>query len=283
METPHTIQIGAARVTVLNAGDLQLRLADEFATPKEVWGPQYADVFDATLPFPSLSVLIQLDSVTTLVDTNDYAATMTPDNEYLIPGYIPPPPIATQLAGLGVAPDAVDHVIITHAHWDHFAGVTYLDGGSPAPRYPRARVYLGQPDWDGAEIQAALAQPDSLEARTLGALRARGLLELISAENAVAPGVTIIPTPGETPGHQIVRIQSDGATAYILGDLIHHPAEIEHPDWMVKWATPADMLASRQRFMAAALPENARLVAAHISALGRLEQAATGPRWQDID
>jgi glyoxylase-like metal-dependent hydrolase (beta-lactamase superfamily II) len=282
METPHTIQIGAARVTILNAGDLQLRLADEFATPREVWGPQYADAFDATLPFPSQSILIQLDGVTTLVDTNDYAATMTPDNEYLIPDYTPPPPIATQLANLGVAAETVDHIIITHAHWDHFAGVTYLDGGAPSPRYPRARVYLGQPDWDDDDIQTALAQLDSLEARTLGVIQARGLLELTTSERAVAPGVTIIPTPGETPGHQIVRIQSGGATAYILGDLVHHAAEIEHPDWMVKWATPADMLASRQRFIAAALPENALLIAAHIPTLGRLEQTATGVRWQDI-
>lgn len=282
METPHSIQIGAARVTILNAGDLQLRLAGEFATPEELWRPQYADVFDRMARFPSLSVLIQLAGATTLVDTNDYATTMTPDNEYLIPDYTPPPPIPAQLASLGFAPETVDHLIITHAHWDHFAGVTQAEGDGFALVYPRARVHLGQADWDDAEMQAALAQPDSLEARTLGVIHARGLLELIAGERAVAPGVTIIPTPGETPGHQIVRIQSDGATAYVLGDLIHHAVEIEHPDWMVKWANPATMLASRQRLMAAALPENALLIAAHISTIGQLQQTPDSMRWREV-
>jgi glyoxylase-like metal-dependent hydrolase (beta-lactamase superfamily II) len=283
METPRTLRVGAAQVSILNAGDLQLRLASEFATPEELWRPQYTDVFDVPALFPSLSALIQLDGVTALVDTNDYQATITPDTEYFIPGYTPPPSIATQLASMGVAPEMVDQLIITHAHWDHFAGVTRAGGNGYEPVYPRARVYLGQADWEDAETQTALANPDSLEARTLGAVNARGLLQFVSDTREIAPGITIIPAPGETPGHQIVRIHSGGETIYLLGDLIHHPVEIEHPDWMVTWATPAAMLASRQRLIADALAENALLIAAHIAFPGRLERTETGARWQDSE
>jgi len=38
----------------------------------------------------------------------------------------------------------------------------------------------------------------------------------------------------------------DNQTLYALGDLYHHPIEIEHPSWHVRWADPATTLASRR-------------------------------------
>ena len=109
------------------------------------------------------------------------------------------------------------------------------------------------------------------------------MLELVAGPLTLAPGVEIIPAPGETPGHQIVRVQSDGQTLYILGDLVHSPVEIERPDWMVTWATRDEMLASRQRLYADALAENALLTAAHIATTGRLERAGSGLRWAPVN
>ena len=148
MENRRAITVGAARVTMVNAGDMTLRLANEFAVPEEVWRPRYADVFDRPCLCPSLSALIEVNGARALVDTNDYRATVTPGSEYATPGYTPPPPIAEQLASLGVAPETVEAVIITHTHWDHFAGLTRLADGAYAPVYPQARVYLGQADWE---------------------------------------------------------------------------------------------------------------------------------------
>lgn len=283
MDSIRELRVGDARVTLINAGDMTVRMAGEYAgVPESDWRLDYAEAFDAPTPFPSLSVLIQCDGVTTLVDANDYRATVTPDSGYFTPDYTPPPPISEQLAALGVTPDAVAHVVITHAHWDHFAGVTRPASGGVEPVYPRARVYLGQGDWDDAEMRASLANTESLEARTLGAIHARGLLELVSGPRDVAPGVTIIPAPGETPGHQVVRVRSGGETLYILGDLIHHEAEITHPDWMVSWAEPESMRASKERLFADALNEGALLTAAHIAAPGKLVRTATGARWQPL-
>lgn len=276
------IRVGETRVTIINAGDMTLRLADELAVPETLWRPQYADIFDRHGLYPSLSVLIQHAGVTTLVDTNDYRATITAESAYYVPDYTPPPSIADQLASMGVKPEDVDHLVITHAHWDHFAGVTQPHDGGFAPTYPRARLYLGAADWDYEETQSGLADPASVETRTLGLMRERGLLELLPGPRTLAPGIDVLPSPGETPGHQIVRVRSGGETLYALGDLFHSEVEIEHPDWMVTWATPDSMLASRQRLMEDALAENALLIAAHIASPGRLERTATGMRWQAV-
>jgi glyoxylase-like metal-dependent hydrolase (beta-lactamase superfamily II) len=284
MSDTRTVRVGEARVTVINAGDMTLRLADEFAVPESLWRPQYEDLFDRPRLFPSLSALIQFNGATVLVDTNDYRATVTADSEYSVPDYTLPPSIPDQLISLGVRPEEVDHVVITHAHWDHFAGLTRpLDGGY-VPTYPRARVYLGAADWDYEELRKGLADPASLETRTLGLLRERGMLELLAGARTLAPGIDVLPAPGETPGHQIVRIRSaQGETLYILGDLFHSEVEVERPDWMVTWAEPEPMLASRRRLMDDALAENALLIAAHIPSIGRLEQTSSGIRWQAVE
>src|SRR5262249_39214183 len=189
------------------------------------------------------------------------------------------PGIPAQLATLGVGVEDVQHVVITHAHWDHYAGTTALRGGGYEPTFPGARCYLGRADWEREEMRTALQDAASLEAQTLGVLDAHGLLVPVEGDQPLAPGIEIRMAPGETPGHQIVRVASGGRTLYCLGDLFHSPVEVEHPDWMVSWAEPETTLASRKALIATALAEDALLVAAHIATVGRLERAGDSVRW----
>ncbi|MGH2502410.1 MAG: MBL fold metallo-hydrolase [Ktedonobacterales bacterium] len=273
-------QVGAARVTPLNAGDLRMRLADEMAVPESVWRPRYAELFDQTMVCPSLSVYVELEDLRLLVDANDYRATVAPGSEYALgANYTPPPDIPTQLAALGAPRETITQVVITHAHWDHYAGVTIPADGGIALTYPQARHSLGGADWRDGEMQAALGDPTSLEARTLGALHARGVLNLVEGRETLAEGVEILPAPGETPGPQVVRVRSHGETLYIVGDLLHHSIEVERPDWMVTWADPASMVETRRWLLADALAERALVIAAHIATPGHIERAGDGMRW----
>ncbi len=276
-----TLRVGDARVAMLNAGNMRLVLSAELAVPEALWRPQYADLFERPDVCPSLSVYVEHQGVRVLVDANDYRGTMTPDSQYALPDYAPPPPIPEQLASLGVRPDDVTHVVITHAHWDHYAGTTTAANGECAPTFPRARYALGAADWRDADLQAEVRDPASLEARSLGILENRGVLHLVEGPERIAEGVDILPAPGETPGHQIVRVQSAGETLYIVGDVIHHAIEVAHPDWMVSWADAETMLATRRWLFQAALDDHALLIAAHIAAPGRIERAGQGMRWVD--
>jgi glyoxylase-like metal-dependent hydrolase (beta-lactamase superfamily II) len=275
------VRVGSARVYILNAGDMRLRLAEEMAVPESEWRPQYADTFDQPALFPSLSVFVQDGDVKVLVDANDYRATVAPDNPYAIPGYTPPPPIPDQLADLGVTSEDITDVVITHTHWDHFAGTTSPASSGHEPTFPRARYYLGAADWEDAEMQAALADESSLEARTLGTLYRRGALHLVEQRQPISTAIEIIPAPGETKGHQIVRIHSGGETLYVVGDLFHHDVEVEHPEWMVTWADAESMIETRRWLLEDALAENAYIVAAHIATLGRIERTDHGLRWSE--
>jgi glyoxylase-like metal-dependent hydrolase (beta-lactamase superfamily II) len=280
MQENVTLQIGDARVTALNTGNLRLLLSAEMAVPEAVWRPAYADLFERPGVCPSLSVYVELAGARVLVDIGDYRATVAPDSEYALAEYTPPPPIPEQLASLGVRREEITQVVITHCHWDHYAGVTTASADGPAPTFPRASYYLGAADWADAEMQAALRDPDALEARTLGALHARGALRLVEGRERVADGIEIVPASGETPGHQIVRVHSNGETLYIVGDLFHHSVELEHPEWMVTWADPTTMRATRQWLMRDAQAERATIIAAHIFGAGRIAATAGGEtRW----
>jgi glyoxylase-like metal-dependent hydrolase (beta-lactamase superfamily II) len=276
-----TFALGSVRVTVLNAGDMRVRLADEYAVPETIWRPGYAALFDQPSILPSLSVYVALPGIRMLVDANDYRATVTPESTYTLADYTPPPPLPAQLASLGAQPEDITHVVITHAHWDHYAGVTTPTGAGYAPTFPNARYYLGAADWRDAEVQQALHEQTSLEARTLGVLWEQGMLHLVEAPEQLADGIAILPAPGETPGHQVVRVQSAGETLYIIGDLLHHAIELPHPDWMVTWADAETMRETRRWLLDDALASNARLIAAHIASVGRVERDGGGLRWRD--
>lgn len=278
-EQPRRIQVGEATVTIINVGDLRFSLRDELAVPEEEWRPAHADAFAAPLVFPSQCFHIAASGLSLMVDAGHYNV---PDgSDFAIPGYLPPPTLPDQLAQAGIRPEDVQYVIITHAHWDHFNGVMRAVNGANAPTFPNARHLLGRADWDDAEMRAALARPDSLQGRTLGMLHQAGLLEPVEGDRDLGGGVRLVATPGESPGHMAVRVESRGQVLYCVGDLYHHPVEVERPEWMATWADRAATLASRARLAEAALAEDARLVAAHIASVGRLARTGESVRWVD--
>jgi len=280
-EYTRTVPLGAAVVSVINMGDIRLKLAKTLNVPESEWRPRYGEIFEQALIFPSQCVHIALPGASVLVDAGDFTLSFPPDSPYFQPGYQPPPGLIDQLRQQGIHPGDITHLIITHAHFDHYSGVTTQRDGHYVPAFPNARCFLGRADWENPETQQALQDPDSEDSHTLGVLHRLGLLELVEGDREMLPGVRIIAAPGESPGHQIVRVHSEGQTLYCLGDLYHHAVEVEQPAWMAQWANPDTTVASRHALAEAALAENALLVAAHMP-VGRLEHSRPGVRWIEV-
>ncbi len=276
-----TIPLGASAVSVINVGDIRLKLAKTLNVPESAWRPRYGEIFEQAFIFPSQCVHIALPGASVLVDAGDFTLSFPPDSPYFQPGYQPPPGVIAQLHEKGIHPGDITHLIITHAHFDHYSGVTTQRDGHYVPAFPNAHCFLGRADWENPETQQALQDPDSEDSHTLGALHRLGLLELVEGDRELLPGVRIIAAPGESAGHQIVRVHSEGQTLYCLGDLYHHAVEVEQPEWMAEWAIADANIASRHALADAALAENALLVAAHMP-VGRLERAGSGARWIEV-
>jgi glyoxylase-like metal-dependent hydrolase (beta-lactamase superfamily II) len=277
---PHhirTIGVGATRVHIINIGDVQEDL-NGLLSPTEADRTTHRDLFDQPARLPIQSVLLDTPGAQILVDAGAYD--YPPDSPLLIPGYTPPPDLMASLAEIDVGLKAITHVVITHAHGDHFNALTAPEGGGWMPVYPNARHYLGRGDWE--KMQAALADPTSLESRTFGVLYERRQLELVENPTDLPGGVTILPAPGESPGHQVVRVHSEGQVLYCIGDLYHVTAEVEQPAWMPPWNDAAANRQSRATLNERFVAEDALLVATHIAEVGRMQRVGDGYTWSSV-
>lgn len=277
--SPHLI-VGDAIVTVLAVGRfyapaealMVIPEAERTAMPTaELVRPQV---------WPCWAVHIAWGNLSILVDPGEYHPPS--GDPWALPKPTTPSDLGEQLATAGVSPEAVTHVVITHAHEDHYAGAVWHHAGEWRPRFPAARHYLGRADWEDAGLQQALADPDTVAGRVLGRLWRWGLLEPVDGLHTLAEGLTLLPAPGESPGHSILRLHTRGQTLYCLGDLFHHPFEVEHPSWVAPWADPTAAVDSRQRLVEAALAEDALLIASHIPTAGRLARTSNGVTWRAI-
>ena len=97
------------------------------------------------------------------------------------------------------------------------------------PTFPHARYLAPRADWDYYVEPERLERAAHLQG-TLALFRA-GLVDLVEGEQPVGPNVTLLPTPGHTPGHQAVVVTSQGERAAIIGDMAHTPPQVEETEW----------------------------------------------------
>ena len=187
-----------------------------------------------------------------------------------------------RLESSGISQSNVTHVVITHAHFDHYAGVTKKNAeGIIQPSFPNATYFLNRADWDRVETRESLKNSSSEVSNSLGVLRNAGVLHVTSGKIELFPEFAIVPAPGETPGHQIVRVSSGGETLYCLGDLFHDFVEVENPSAMASWADFETNLRSKDTLTKCALREDALLIPAHMQ-LGRLISKDSKIKWEAV-
>jgi glyoxylase-like metal-dependent hydrolase (beta-lactamase superfamily II) len=190
------------------------------------------------------------------------------------------------LAASGVTADQVDLVIISHAHLDHIGGLTVAADGGRVPVFARARHYFCQAEWDFWASEEAAAQfPDlaGWAGAHLPVLSQAGLVELISEETDVLPGVRLVPAPGHTPGHLVVALASGDEAALYLGDAVLDEANFAHPDWVsvFEW-NPGMAVATRKALIDRAIAENQLLIGSHLAIGGYAERAGDQYRLRHV-
>lgn len=108
-----------------------------------------------------------------------------------------------------------------------------------------------------------------------------GLLDLVDvgADGLdIAPGITLVPTPGHTPGQVAVRLNSQGSTALITGDCIHHPVQLAEPDIHSHVdIDPAQAEATRRDLLTALADTDTLLLGSHFPRPRQASCAATAP------
>jgi glyoxylase-like metal-dependent hydrolase (beta-lactamase superfamily II) len=115
-------------------------------------------------------------------------------------------------------------------HVDHVGWNTRLQGERWVPTFPRARYLIGRAEYAHWQREAADEQAQVMTDSVQPIFDA-GLVDLVEMDHRVSPEIRLLPTPGHTPGHVSVEIQSQGARALITGDVLHHPCQFGRPAW----------------------------------------------------
>ena len=130
------------------------------------------------------------------------------------------------LERLGVRTEAIDIVVNTHLHLDHVGWNCIEREGAYVPTFPNAQYWICRTEWDYWTDPTTAAEEGDYIAKDVLPLRDSPQLRLVDAGAAITPELSLLPTPGHTPGHCSLAVASAGEHAIILGDVAHHPAHL---------------------------------------------------------
>jgi glyoxylase-like metal-dependent hydrolase (beta-lactamase superfamily II) len=251
------VRVGSLDVTILVDGE------GSFATIGDAF-PALSSAEEWRLPINA--VLVRGAGTTVLVDTGlgpEPRAFMPDAGAWLL----------AELARAGASPAGVDLVVHTHLHVDHVG----WDGS-----FPNARYVVAANEWSYFMSEESLAQRPHLRDR-VEPLREAGLVDLVDGEYEVAAGVRLVPTPGHTPGHASVFIDSQGEELVVLGDVAVHELQLANPDLVyVSEHDPELSAATRKQVLGRLADRGTDVIVGHFHGPGRFSRRGEGFSWSSL-
>jgi glyoxylase-like metal-dependent hydrolase (beta-lactamase superfamily II) len=236
----------------------------------------YPDVFTddgSRWRFHVHAFLVRSDALTLLVDAG-VGPPGTPWPEWAGEGCGRLP---NELAAAGVAAEDVDAVVLTHVHDDHLGGFIHADGGIA---FPNARHLMQRADFD---VLREDPEDEVYLEHVLRPLQAAGRLEFVEDGHRIADGLTLLSTPGHTPGHQSLVIETAGETALIAGDVLNHPGQVGDRFPSGSDHDPGRAADTRERVLSRAEREGLLLSTAHLTEpFGRVELEGGRRIWRPL-
>src|SRR5260370_1612029 len=140
-------------------------------------------------------------------------------------------PFLETMTAAGFPPDSIDIVLCTHLQVDHVGWNTRLDGGKWIPTFANARYMFGKTEYEHWRDHSETPDKVAVFNDSVKPIADAGKADLIASDARLCDEITMIPTPGHSPGHMSILIQSDGEAGLLTGDAAHHPCQMAHLDW----------------------------------------------------
>ena len=271
-----TRTVGRWRVHAIQAGGQQLDGGAMFGVvPKPLWERKIAADEKNRIPMGMRCLLVEHDDGLVLIDTGVGNKETTKFHDiYGIENQadVARAPGRTALeAGIsrsGFAPADITLVINTHLHFDHAGGNTYRnEAGEVLAAFPNARYVVQRGEYEYAR-RANERTSASYFPHNWDVLFAADRFDLIEGEPELRPGIRVRRTPGHTPHHQSVVLESAGETLCFLGDVVPTAHHLPLP-WIMGYdVEPLVTLESKRALLGQALAGEWQLVFEHDAAVG---------------
>jgi glyoxylase-like metal-dependent hydrolase (beta-lactamase superfamily II) len=143
------------------------------------------------------------------------------------------------IAKIGLTPDAVTDIIISHVHWDH------LDG---ADLFPRAKVWIQKDEYEhyiDADGRPKANTIDTADAAMLGQLKKAGRVVLIDGDNKeIMPGITVYTGGRHTYASQYIGVKTAKGTVVLASDNAYTYQNLAKHAPIAQTFSPADTIAN---------------------------------------
>jgi glyoxylase-like metal-dependent hydrolase (beta-lactamase superfamily II) len=244
-------QIGDVKVSRLVELEIPVPYNEKYSFLKEAkpdalrampWLYPHFVTEDGALLLSIHALLVDAPGMKLIVDTcvgNDKARSLLRGQELHTP-------FVKHLTEAGFGRDEVDAVVCTHLHVDHVGWNTMRENGKWVPTFPKARYLIGRTEYEHWCGESDEEQHEILEDSVKPIFDA-GLAETVEMDHRISPELRLMPSTGHTPGHVSVVIESKGETAIITGDMMHHPCQIAHPEWVPAFDGDAEAASATRR------------------------------------
>ena len=140
-------------------------------------------------------------------------------------------PFLETMTAAGFPPDSIDTVLCTHLHVDHVGWNTRLADGKWVPTFANARYVFGKTEYEHWRDHSDGPDKAAVFNDSVQPIAEAGKADLVASDARLSDEITLIPTPGPSPGHIRILIRSDGEEGLLSGDVAHHPCQMAHLDW----------------------------------------------------
>ncbi len=249
------INLGAYKVFPLTDGAFYLDAGQILGViPKVMWEKEFTSDEANRIPLYLRPLLVDTGDMRVLVETGigdrydeKFARiySIVRERKQLI----------SSLKDAGYEPSDITHVIYTHLHFDHAGGSTYVDeGGVARLTFPNAEHFIPWEEWEFMQDLNERTKP-SYKTDWFDPVVASGRLRRVRNGENFFPGFTYLKTPGHTPSHSSVLIQSEGQHLIYWGDLMPFVAHLK-PAWIAGVDThPLTTLETKKAFLKRAFDE----------------------------
>lgn len=220
--------------------------------PKALWSRKYATDENNVIELRTDPILIQYQGKNLLIDSGIGKGKLD-DKKKRNLGVRAETRVEESLQELGLAPEDIDIVLMTHLHNDHAAGLTGFKDGELVSVFPNADIYTSQIEWD------EMREPNIRSRNTYWKENwepVQGQMKTFEGEIEVMPGIKMIHTGGHSDGHSVIKLEQNGETLIHMADIMPTHAH-QNPLWVLAYDDyPMDSIFAKERLMKEALPNN---------------------------
>jgi len=226
-----TLTIGDITLKWLNGGITHLDGGAMFGVvPKPLWSSKYPVNENNQIPLLTDPIFLQVNGKNILIESGIGNGKLSEKQKRNF-GVTEESKIEESLQELGIAPEDIDIICMTHLHFDHACGLTKPVNDGYISVFPNAVIYTSKTEWDEMRTPNIRSKStywkenwETIESQVI----------TFEKEVFIEGALRMIHTGGHSDGHSIILIESNGEKAIHMADIMPTHAH-QNPLWVLAY------------------------------------------------